>query len=270
VDLVRDDSATLAKRLGGEDKRRMDQYFAEVVSLEKRIDSLKTAPACPAPPNPGTDPVIGGQERGGGVGPYDRYKDPDYAWSNETLRAEVLTDFIALAFSCDITRVAALRMTMSQSYMNTLNVLKIPNDLHGLGHYGPGGSPGSMADGFAWHVRFFSRLAAKLKARTDPDGTPVLHRTAMCMFFEGGYGYDPQADDGKKDFSIIKSPHSTENMVVLVGGGAALGMKSGQHVACNNQRHPGEVVLTCLNAVGVRGPLGDLSGNIPELGVAKS
>jgi hypothetical protein len=62
--------------------------------------------------------------------------------------------------------------------------------------------------------------------------------------------------------------HSTENMIVIYAGRAG-GLKAGHHIKFNNDRHPAQVFLTAMNAVGVRGPLGEVSTPLPELGVAR-
>ena len=57
------------------------------------------------------DPVIGGNNSGMGEGE-DGY-DRNAAYGNEDLRAEVLTDILHMAMSCQITNVASLQYTMS-------------------------------------------------------------------------------------------------------------------------------------------------------------
>ena len=59
------------------------------------------------------------------------------------------------------------------------------------------------------------------------------------------------------------SSHSTENMACLIAGRAG-GLSPGQHVVAAG-KHPANVLITAMNAVGVPGNLGELSGNIPQL-----
>jgi hypothetical protein len=81
--------------------------------------------------------------------------------------------------------------------------------------------------------------------------------SALVLTFEGGHGWNPE-NPPEPD------AHSTENMGVLVAGHAG-GLKAGRHIA-GLARHPGQVVLSAMNAVGVPGDqFGEVKGNIPEL-----
>src|SRR5262249_8715521 len=153
---------------------------------------------------------------------------------------------------------------LPQSMMNAGPIIPSGRnfDLHAMGH--GQGDMGDCADIMAWHVRHFARLASKLRDTYEVDGSRVLDHTAMFMAFEGGNGpYD--GNDG----AAVTTVHSVENMAVIVAGGAG-GLKCGQHIHFNNNRHPGQVILTMMNAVGCPGPLGEVSeanglGPIPEL-----
>jgi hypothetical protein len=52
-------------------------------------------------------------------------------------------------------------------------------------------------------------------------------------------------------------------MSILCAGYAG-GLKQGKHIV-ETGKHPANVVISCMNAVGVSGGLGEVSGNIPEL-----
>jgi hypothetical protein len=52
-------------------------------------------------------------------------------------------------------------------------------------------------------------------------------------------------------------------MIAIVGGHAG-GLRVGQHIVATD-KHPAQVVLTAMNAVGVSGGLGEVSGTIPGL-----
>jgi hypothetical protein len=109
----------------------------------------------------------------------------------------------------------------------------------------------------AWHVRHFGRLIQKLRDTPDVDGTSLLDHTAAVLMFEAGWGQD--SGDPNKPLSS----HSTENMSALIAGRAG-GLKGGVHVVAPG-KHPANVVLTAMRAVGVDRALGDLSDPIDEL-----
>lgn len=274
MDLVKGSTDRLLARLGQDDRRRMQLHFDEISSLERRINLLGTegGGACMTPPAPPADAPIGGLNQiVAGMAVFN----PTGGWSNESLRAELLVDYLAFAFACHLTRVATMQFTIDQSGVNLIPINGIKANMHGAGHYAEGipsvgAGPVVMADCMTWHVQYFCRLVAKLRERREVDGSSLLDHTAMVMFFEGGRGFDPESDaDGKSYNAGVHSPHSTENMIVFMAGRAG-GLKCGQHIRLNNDRHPAEVVLTAMEAVGAKGPLGAISKTVPEMLTLKS
>ncbi len=241
LDFVGGEANRLMTRLGQADRARMQLHLTQLRDLEQRLATLPTLPtgtSCKQPTAPGTDPAVGGE----------------FGYSDEETRADILSDLIAMAFACNLSRVASYMITDWKCYLN----MKIPTgfsgDMHSLTH---GSYPLSMvSDAVAWMVKQWAKLIVKLKALRETDGGTILDRTALVLLFEGGWGQDPEAGG--------RSPHSTENMVALIAGRAG-GLRSGQHVRAAG-KHPAQVVLSAMNAVGVTADsLGDVHGNIPQL-----
>ena len=247
LDLVADDTQTLIGRLGHDDRIRMEQHLDLVNDLQARVEGFDTGNAgegCSVPSDPGEDPPIGAQ-----------------AYSDEDLRAEILVDLIHMAFTCDISRAGSLMFTFAQSGMNMGPLVGDAQSLHDIGHSADvPGNPGqrleAMALALAWHVDHFARLVAKLRDTPEVDGSSVLDHCALVLVFEGGHGLDPQTGS-------TTSVHSTQNMAALIAGGAG-GMSQGRHIV-TDEAHPASVTLTAMHAVGVDGPFGEVSDDIPEL-----
>ncbi|HEX2881290.1 MAG TPA: DUF1552 domain-containing protein [Polyangiaceae bacterium] len=199
------------------------------------------------PPDPGDDPAVSTFQNGsfeeGGV-TIQRY----LGYANETLRAQVMTDLLRLALACDLTRTATLVYTFAQCFIDTQELLGIQRtDVHELGH--GAGDDNDHADAFAWHVDHFARLISLLRDTPEGNGS-VLDNTVLVLLSEGGW------NNG--------DPHTGENMVALIGGGAG-GLVQGQHIVGNN-RHPASVLVSGMNAAGVpTTQLGEVSGGIDEL-----
>ncbi|MCX4243352.1 DUF1552 domain-containing protein [Paraliomyxa miuraensis] len=259
VDLVLEDAQTLIPKLGAADRQRLQRHFDELRSLEQRLD--QEAPplegACELLPHPGDDPAIGGAVENGDT---DGYAGGG-AYSNEQLRAEILTDLVAMAFTCDLTRVASMMYTMAQCFLNANPLFGQPSDMHELGHFGVGGGQvglDAMSDGVAWHVAHYGRLVQRLRDIPDLDGSSVLDNSALVLVFEGGWGYDPESGDAL-------SVHSSENMSALIAGHAGgLNPNGGVHVP-NPGGHPTQVINTALRAVGVDHEMGEVSGVVGSL-----
>lgn len=259
IDLVRGDTESLLPKLGTADKQRMTRHFDELRALEQKLAvvALPEGAACKAMPDPGDDPSIGNAVENGDTAGYGS----NGAWSDEELRASLMIDLVYMAFVCDMSRVAALMFTYAQCFMNTNPLFGYPSDLHELSHFSVGGAPdgsNAVADGVSWHVKHTANLMQKLRSVTDVDGTNVLDNTAVVLLFEGGMGYDPEQDNQD-------SPHSSENMGVMVGGRAGgLNQSGGQHIRATDG-HPAQVINSVMGALGVPTELGEVTGKIPGL-----
>ncbi len=261
IDLVQASRQRLISKLGAQDKRRMERHFDELRSLELRVEELEAAGpavgACVPPSNPGDDPPIGKLTSVGCT--FDEKSgscyDSSTGYSDEELRGDLLSDFIATAFACDLTRVVSYQLSFWKCYMNAYAATGYTSDFHSLSHQHifP---HGAFADGVGFHVKLFAQVVSKLGKLKEIDGSNMLDHCAMSLVFEGGRGLDPQT--GKKH-----STHSSENMVMLVAGRAG-GLKSGQHIVAQDAR-PAQVVASTMHAVGVKQDLGEVKGTLPAL-----
>jgi len=264
VDLVADDAGSLIARLGSADKIRMQRHFDELRALENQLDAIDPpdSAACSMFAHPGDDPQIGDGIDPSGGGDYNDYYMNANGYSNEELRATVMTDLIHMAFTCDLSRVASFMLTYAQCFMNMYTLLDMPSDLHEVTHGSIGDNEEQMQDALAdcaaWHVKHFARLCSKLRDTESLEGTSLLDDTALVLAFEGGWGFDLESGS---EFS----PHSTQNMVMLVGGGAGgLHATPGKHVRAQGV-HPSAVLNTVLSAVGVDETLGDVPDEVDAL-----
>jgi hypothetical protein len=248
LDLVRDRAQALIARLGTADRRRVERHFDEIRDLELRISEIPdvgSGAGCMPIADPGADDPVRTVQDGLVEGSIPRY----YGYANEEKRAQVMSDLLHMAFTCDLTRSATLVYTFAQCFIDTQAMLGIQQtDVHELGH--GAGSDEDKADAFAWHIDHFAGLVAKL--RDTPEGAgSLLDNTVLVFMPEGGW------DDG--------DPHSGENMVALIAGGRAGGLQPGQHVATDGQ-HPASVLISAMNAAGIANEtLGEVEGRIPEL-----
>src|SRR5204863_20353 len=81
-------------RLGKADQIRMQRHFDELRALETRLEAmdLPDAAACQLLPHPGDDPPIGDAIDPSGGGDYNDYYANANGYSNEELRATLMTD----------------------------------------------------------------------------------------------------------------------------------------------------------------------------------
>jgi hypothetical protein len=239
LDFVAGDTQALMNRLGQADKIRMQQHFDQIRGLEQRLDTVApVGQTCKLLPDPGADPPVGNISTNG--------------YSGEDHRGDLMSDFIAMAFACDMSRVASFMLASLKCLMLAYPVTQWKNDIHAISHQS---GPGDIGDTVAYFVLQFARLVKKLQAIPEVDGSTVLDHSACILLFEGGHGHDPESGG--------TGAHSTENMTVLIAGGAG-GLKAGQHIVAQG-KHPANVVISGMHAVGVDAPLGDVSGFLPAL-----
>ncbi|MBX7080525.1 MAG: DUF1552 domain-containing protein [Nannocystaceae bacterium] len=255
LDTLRVRTSNLLPRLSGYDRMRMEQHFDELAAFEQRLDAMPppTTGACELPPDPGDDPPIGDPHGTDAEGNLDYTETAGY--SGEEQRATAIMDMVRMAFACDLSRVAAIRMTMDQTFLNMKPLSGAGSDMHELSHGSV--TAADHADAVGWHVKHFARLIALLRDTQELDGSSLLDHTALVLLFEGGYGFDPESgQDGHA--------HSSENMVALVGGRTG-GLVPGVHLAAPGL-HPANALVCAMQAVGLdTDTLGEISGVVPGL-----
>jgi hypothetical protein len=247
LDLVADSAQRLEGRVSTADRQRLERHYEEIRALEVRLEHLEqSAGQCVAFEHPGDDPPWGEVNTEG-------VETETNKWSNEEQRARILEQVIQLAFVCDLSRVVMFPLNFVKSYMNMYPVSGQLYDMHGCTHNGAT----LAADAIGWGVSHFARLVALLRGTPDGDGT-LLDHAAVMLTFEGGVGYEPETD-------LESNSHSTENMSILLAGGAG-GLGAGRHIHYENDRHPAQVVLTAMRACGYsQSVLGEVQGELPEL-----
>src|SRR5262249_30715713 len=109
-----------------------------------------------------------------------------------------------------------------------------------------------------WHMTHYAYLLDKMKKTTEGAGT-LLDNSAVIFMPEAGHGV--QLNDGMS----VNQTHSVEKKVLLVAGRAG-GLAPGKHIATAGAHHPGQVLLSGMQAVGYTGDtFGEVSGTVAEL-----
>lgn len=258
LSLITDKRERILSKLGAADKQRLERHFDEIRELELRIAATPPGAGglCQKPAAPSDDLPLGDDNAGSSSDTIGT----NTGYSNEHERARLLADLIHMAFVCDITRVATLQVTVFQSHMNVFQVssdfgVPIRADLHECGHNGDaetrGQYPVSLCLG--WHISHYAYLMDKLKKTPEGAGT-VLDNSVLIFMPEAGHGI--QLNDSTSNFQT----HSVDRMVLLVGGRAG-GLMPGRHVVAPANTHPGNVLISAMQAAGyMKDTLGEVTG----------
>ena len=165
LDYVREDSRALARQLGADDRRRMDEYLTAIREIEHRIERATSFPALPRP-----DLSIAA-----GI-PKD-YQE----------HCRLMCDLIVLAFQSDITRICTFALTNELSE-RAFPEHGIKKGHHGITHEGTSGHK-DLTLVNRLHMRQMAYLLGRLKSVREGSGS-LLDR---CLIAYGSSLSDGQA-----------------------------------------------------------------------------
>jgi hypothetical protein len=240
IDYVRADVNTFRTRINSNDKAHLDAYLDAIQAVEQKVTQM---PAVPGMCNSGT---LMPRITGIGVAPKQNDdKSPAGLKGELQKRGELWMDMIATAFACGTRRVATIQWQGASEGYDVANDSGSP-DHHSVSHYGFGQASGDRWVTIdTWYSERFAYMLNALKT------LGVLDKTVIAWVSE------------------ITEGHNQLNMVSVVAGGRALGMKLGQYIkyphvggepegsnAINIGRMPAnkslaDLWVTCQNAVGI-------------------
>ncbi|MDA0284635.1 MAG: DUF1552 domain-containing protein [Planctomycetota bacterium] len=201
LDAVLGDASRVNRKLGGEDRNKLDEYLTAVRQVEIRTERATAWLNVPRPEIPGSEAA--------------RYSSRmDQSQVREYHR--LFFDLMVLALRTDMTRVITC-MIGSEANGGAIPDIGISQTRHGLSHHN--GDPEQLrrltqTDTFL--VEQFSYFLDQLKAHKDDDGS-LLDTTQVLWGSGMAYGHS----------------HGNANLPTLYAGGKALGAKHGQHVDFN-------------------------------------
>ena len=213
LDAVTADAGDLRQRLGTADRARLDQHLDGIRQLELRLASpaMASAAGCPGGTARPTDP------------------DP----TAHVLTSQAISDVLALALACDVTRVFSYKYALWHTTTFTeLTADGAKEDFHTYTHIEPGDQP-LVQKHILLHMQQVAYLIAKLKAVTVGAGT-LLDQCAIL--------FTTDVQEGRN--------HLTDNIPMIVAGRAGGALRTGQHVHALGD-NTSNVHLTLLQAVGV-------------------
>ena len=203
LDLVLGDAKSLAKKLGQEDRGRLDQYLGAVREVEKRT---KRAETWLETPRPKIDPGVAGKLN----------RNVPLERLGEYLRT--MYDIIVLAFQTDMTRVVTFN-TGNEGTGPAVPEIGVNRDRHSLSHHnGNKEALKQLTRSDEFNVLQFSYFLSRLSEVREGEGT--LLDTTLALYGSGlSYG----------------NSHGTTSLPLVLAGGAKLGLKHGAHVDYNQQ-----------------------------------
>jgi len=208
LDAVLSESNSLSAKLSPGDNLMLQQYQTAVRDLETSLQNVSTAAplTCtePAEPMAGLGPTAA---TGGGHGVIPS--------SFITTNMPYMLQFMALAFTCDITRAVTFMLGNGTSNLDYQYLIGSSFPHHGNSHHG--GDPTKLAQLTQVNIQEITWIATVLKSLDsvmESDGTTVLDNTTFYTSCDIGDG----------------AAHNHWDMPVLLAGGAP-GLKiDGRHI----------------------------------------
>jgi Protein of unknown function (DUF1552) len=229
LDLVAADARRLTDSLGGDDRRKLDEYLSAVRDVERRIQDTER--------RSNDDPA--------------RALDPPAASipTNFAEHARLMFDLVALAFQTDTTRVITVLLGIEQSPRNYPEI-GLTEAHHGLTHHqGDRAKIEKVTQINEYHIQQFVYLLDKLKAIPDGDGT--LLDNSMIVYAAG-------LADGNS--------HQHHNLPTVLAGRARGTLRPGRHVRYPDETPITNLYLSMLDRLGVTvESIGDSTGRLEGL-----
>jgi hypothetical protein len=233
LDLVREDARTLQARLGFSDRRKLEEFFEGLRSVERRIEQAGANAPQDAPAEPGDLPKVN-LPAGRGI--------------PSTFREHVnlMLDILTLAFQTDTTRVASFLFSYEKSG-RSYPELQMSGSHHSISHHqGKAENHEKLTRINTLHVELFARMLEKMAG--TPEGDGKLIDNVLLLYGSG-------ISDGNR--------HNHDDLPVFVAGG----VRGGRHVKLDRKTPICNLYLEMAARAGVElkqfgdstGPLGLLA-----------
>jgi hypothetical protein len=197
LDLVREDARSLQGRLGFSDRRKLEEYFEGLRSIEKRLDQAGKETDEPAPQGKFSD--LPSLTMPGGRGIPSTFSE----------HVNLMLDILTLAFQADTTRIASFMFSCEKSGRSYPEIQV--GSHHSISHHqGKAENHAMLTRINTLHMELFARMLGRMSQIWEGE-TTLLDNVAMC--------YGSAISDGNK--------HNHDDLPVVLAGG---GFKGGRHL----------------------------------------
>ena len=207
LDAVAEDARRLQMKVGANDKQRLESHLDSMAQLRSQIEAL--APQCSVPPQSTQD-----------------NEDIDGDEQIEAVNA-AMSDLVAMAFACDITRVASIQFTGSVGY-TVFHMLGLSQGHHDLTHEASQNEAVDAATIFT--IEQFGYLLEALMNTPEGAGN-VLDNSVVLLSSDASSGYT---------HSVFDQP------CIVAGRGGGTLVHPGIHYASPNAENNADILLSCL------------------------
>ncbi len=236
LDLVLEHAKSVKRRLGRQDRQKLDEYLASVRAVEQRVERSQKWLSIPKPHVDPTSVALEASPNG----------------PEEYLKA--MYDLMFLAFQTDTTRLATYMIGQVAGATTIANAfpacIGLGGNWHGLAHgAGKKGGAEKLGKFDQFLANQLAYFLTRLKETPEGDGNLLDHTMVL-------YG------------SSNSKTHQNRNYPLVLAGGSKLGLRHGQFLKLGEQMPLANVFVTMLNRLNV--PIesfADSTGECSELTV---
>ena len=227
LDSVMDKLGDIDRRVGADDRRKVEEYTAAIRDVERRIEIAESR---------------------SDLDPGASVKEPRGVPPTFGEHVELMYDLQFLALQSDLTRVATFMLGREQS-TRTYPEVGVTEAHHPLSHHNNVPKQiAKMSRINAYHLELTSRYLERLRATPDDDGSLLDNMTIMygtCM--------------------SNSSRHAGNNVPILVLGGGAGRLKGGRHLRYDQRTSHANLLLTLMDKFDM--PLDRVGGSTGHLSI---
>lgn len=213
LDVVKDDAARVRVKLGTQDKQRLDAHLTAISEVRTQILALPpvVTSTCLKPAAPTTTNVdVGGAE------PYMAVN-------------KAMSDLLAIAFACDLTRVASYQFSGSVGGQSYKDLTAVRDNEHSITH--DSARQNDVHAATLYEMQAFAYTLQALKRVSEGAGNLLDQSCILCT------------SDVAEGLA-----HSINNYPILVAGRAGGALRPSQHYRSTTGRNTSDVLLSCLKA----------------------
>jgi hypothetical protein len=227
LDFVTDEASQLGRRLGADDRRKIEQYLDAVRDVERRIQKAEEQ----------SDREIPIVEQPIGIpGTFEAH-------------TRLMFDLLTLAYQTDLTRVSTFMFGREVSG-RSFPEIGVPGGHHGYSHHqNDPENLAMLAKINTHHVAQLGYFLEKLRATPDGDGSLLDHSLVV---------YGAGISDGNLHFHL--------DLPTLLAGGAAGHLKGGRHLTYPRETPLANLHVAVLDKLGIAAEqFGDSTGQLEYL-----
>ena len=236
LDVVAAQTRSLQKRLGGDDRRKLDEYFNSVREVERRIDHQSKLEAAEQ-----KDQLADAKAKA--------FEAPIDHPTHLTEHIRLMYDLMVLAMRTDSTRVLSF-MLANEGSNRRFPMIDVNNGHHELSHHQNNARKmEQIAKIDRYLVEQYAYFVEKLRATPEGEGTLLDYSLVL---------YGGAISDGNR--------HNHNDLPIVVAGRGGGAFTPGRHVRATSDTPLCNLFLSMFAAAGVESErFGDSTGRLPQV-----